>query len=146
MKMFQARSARLMSNNSDRLLGHLGSLLRPHARVLVLGILGLGLEGLMNVAEPWPLKIVLDSVVKSKAIPVWLSHLNLPIDRKGNSDLLKLSAVGVVAITVLAAAGSYTERYVAVTVGRRVEHDLRHRLFSHIQRLSRGYHDRGRLG
>lgn len=136
----------MMSNNPDRLLRHLCSLLRPHSRVLVLGILGLGLEGVMNVAEPWPLKIVLDSVVKSKGIPVWLSHFNLPIDRKGKSDLLKLSAVGVVVITALAAAGSYTERYVAVTVGRRVEHDLRHRLFSHVQRLSLGYHDRGRLG
>jgi subfamily B ATP-binding cassette protein MsbA len=98
----------------------------------------------MNVAEPWPLKIVLDSVVKSKAVPAWLTHL--PIYGNGKSELLKFSAFAVVAITALAAAGAYTERYAAVTVGHRIQHELRQRLFSHIQRLSLEYHDRGRLG
>src|SRR5581483_11645010 len=135
-----------MVTKSNVLLGYLGSLLRPHIRILTLGVLAVALEGIMNIAEPWPLKVVLDNVIKSKAVPDWMSRLNLPIDKNEKSELLKLAAFAVVAITVLAAAGSYTEKYLAVTVGHRVEHDLRQRLFSHIQRLSFDYHDRGRMG
>jgi ATP-binding cassette, subfamily B, bacterial len=127
-------------------MGHLGALLRPHAGVLAVGVLAVALEGVANVAEPWPLKLFLDNVVKSKPMPGWFRGLNLPIDSHDKREILSLVAWGVVAIAVVGAACSYTEKYVAVTVGQRTQHDLRQRLYYHIQRLSLDYHDRGRVG
>ena len=135
-----------MSKASNGLFRHLSSLLRPHTGALTVGLLALALEGIANVAEPWPLKVVLDSLAKSKAAPEWLSYIRIPIGGNDKAGLLVVAAFGVVAIGILAAAASYTERYVAVTVGYRVEHDLRRELFSHIQRLSLDYHDQGRVG
>jgi ATP-binding cassette subfamily B protein len=37
-------------------------LLRPHSRALAAGILAVIGEGITNLLEPWPLKIVLDAV------------------------------------------------------------------------------------
>ncbi len=41
-------------------------LLRPHLRALALGFGAVVAEGLANLLEPWPLKVVLDNVLKSR--------------------------------------------------------------------------------
>ena len=40
-------------------------LLRPHRRALAIGIAAVIGEGVANLLEPWPLKIVLYNVLKS---------------------------------------------------------------------------------
>ena len=50
-------------------------LLRPHRKALLLGILVAVGEGIANLLEPVPLKIVLDNVLRSKPLTGWLNHL-----------------------------------------------------------------------
>jgi hypothetical protein len=42
-------------------------LLKPHATALMLGFVAVAGEGIANLLQPWPLKVVLDSVLRSPA-------------------------------------------------------------------------------
>ena len=121
-------------------------LLRPHRKALAIGIAAVIGEGVANLLEPWPLKIVLDSVLKSRPVHGWLNDLILSTVGEDPLDILKLAAVAVLTIAVIGAICSYTEKYVTTSIGQWVTHDLRRTLYSHIQRLSLAYHDQKRTG
>ena len=52
-----------------------GVLLRPHWKSLSLAFVAVLGETVADVLQPWPLKIVLDSVVQSKRLPPWLERI-----------------------------------------------------------------------
>ena len=139
-------STTLMAKGSDKPNHALTHLLRPYAKSLTVAVLALTLEGAAGLAEPWPLKIVLDNVLKSKPARGWLSDLVLSIAGADKLSLLKWVALASVVIASLGAACTYVEKYLTITVGHHVAHNLRQALYSHIQRLSLGYHDKGRTG
>ena len=56
------------------------------------------------------------------------------------------AAIAVLAIAVLGALCSYAEKYFTTSVGQWVMHDLRRTLYSHIQRMSLGFHDQSQTG
>ena len=124
----------------------IGDLLRPHSKALAAAVLAVIGETLANLLEPWPLKIVLDNVLKSRPTHGWLNHLVLSTVGDSKLTILKFSAAAVLAIAVLGAICSYTEKYLTTSVGQWVMHDLRQTLYSHIQRLSLAYHDQQRTG
>ncbi|HXA48871.1 MAG TPA: ABC transporter ATP-binding protein [Candidatus Acidoferrum sp.] len=132
-----------MSTNPSHTLR---KLLRPHARGLIIGIVAAFLEGAASLAEPWPLKIVLDNVLKSKSAQGWLNQAILAIAGPDKYAVLNLAAAAVLIVAGAGALCAYTERYLTATVGQRVMHDLRQTLYSHIQQLSLDYHDRTRTG
>src|SRR5579863_5056978 len=121
-------------------------LLKPHSRALALGICAVVGEGLANLLEPWPLKIVLDKVLKSGRGHGWLN--DAIVSRLGEDPIaiLEFAALAVLAIAVIGAACSYVEKHVTMSVGQWVMHDLRTTLYSHIQRLSLAYHDQKQTG
>jgi ATP-binding cassette, subfamily B, bacterial len=121
-------------------------LLRPHSRALVIGILAVIGEGVANLLEPWPLKIVLDDVLKSQPIHGWLNDLIASRVGTNPMDILTLAAAAVLTIAVTGALCSYAEKSVTTSVGQWVVHDLRRTVYSHIQRLSLAYHDHKQTG
>ncbi len=121
-------------------------LLKPHKRALALGLLAVVGEGLANLLEPWPLKIVIDNVLKSHPLQGWLVHWIGPLAGADKLTILKFAALAALAIAVVGALCSYTEKYLTTSVGQWVMHDLRLRLYSHIQRLSLSYHDNKQTG
>lgn len=122
------------------------SLLRPHFHLLAVGFLGVLGEGLANLLEPWPLKIVLDNVLKSKPAQGWLNQWILSTFGQDKFSALNFAAIAVLVIALLGASCSYVEKYVTTSVGQWVTHDLRRTLYSHIQRLSLAYHDHKQTG
>jgi ATP-binding cassette subfamily B protein len=136
-----------MDNSSRHLKGFkLTSLLRPHLKLLVIGFLAVLGEGVANLLEPWPLKIVLDNVLKSKPTQGWLHGWILLLFGNDTLGVLKFAALAVLAIAIVGAGCSYIEKYVTTSVGQWVTHDLRRTLYSHIQRLSLAYHDHKQTG
>ena len=121
-------------------------LLRPHTRALTFGLLAVIGEGIANLLEPWPLKIVLDNVVRDKHTGGWLNHLIVSLAGADRFAVLKFAAIAVLVIAVVDAVCSYTEKYLTTSVGQWVMHDLRQMLYSHIQRLSLAYHDQKQTG
>jgi subfamily B ATP-binding cassette protein MsbA len=125
---------------------HISSLLKPHRKLLVVGFLGVLGEGVANLLEPWPLKIVLDNVLRSKPASGWLNTWILASFGNDKLAVLKFAALAVLVIALAGAGCSYLEKYVTTTVGQWVTHDLRRTLYSHIQRLSLAYHDHKQTG
>jgi subfamily B ATP-binding cassette protein MsbA len=121
-------------------------LLRPHAGILALGIVASLIESAANLAEPWPLKIVLDNVLKSKSAHGSLNQLILSFAGTDKVAILKFAALAVILIASVAAVCNYTEKYITASLGQWVMHDLRRTLYSHLQRLSLGFHNQKQTG
>src|SRR5580698_10536043 len=122
------------------------SLLKPHWKLLAIGFVGVLGEGVANLLEPWPLKVVLDNVLRSKPTQGWLNSWILSTFGNDKLGVLKFAALAVLVIAIAGAGCSYVEKYVTTTVGQWVTHDLRRTLYSHIQRLSLSYHDHKQTG
>jgi ATP-binding cassette subfamily B protein len=125
---------------------NISTLLRPHSKLLLVGFLAVVGEGVANLLEPWPLKIVLDNVLGSKPTHGWLHAWIEASFGKDKLGALMFAALAVLVIAVVGAGCSYVEKYVTTSVGQWVTHDLRRTLYSHIQRLSLAYHDHKQTG
>jgi ATP-binding cassette subfamily B protein len=121
-------------------------LLKPHSKALGVGILAVIGEGIANLLEPWPLKVVLDIVLKSRQSSGWLNHFILSAIGQDKLTILKYAAAAALVIAAFGAVCSYAEKYLTTSVGQWVMHDLRRTLYSHIQRLSLAYHDQKQTG
>ncbi len=122
------------------------TLLRPHIAALTIGFLAVVGESAANLLEPWPLKIVLDEVLRNKGDHAWImQHIHQWL---GPDKIVTLEvACGLVlAIAVLDAVCTYTEKYLTTSVGQWVTYDLRRTIYSHMQRLSLAFHDEKRTG
>ncbi len=135
-----------MRTDSDGSKISLGNLLRPHAASLTVAIVAVIIEGGASLAEPWPLKLVLDTVLKTKPGSRWLQQVVAVTGGTDKIAMLKFAAMAVLVIAAIGAVSSFTERYLTTTVGYDVMHDLRQTLYSHVQRLSLAYHDRKYTG
>ncbi len=126
----------------------IGDLLRPHWKALAFAFIAVLGESGTDLLQPWPLKIVLDSVLGAKHPHShgWLDPLIHSITGGDRLATLKLAAIAALAIAVVGALCSFCEKYLTTTVGQWVMHDLRRRLYSHIQRLSLAYHDHKQTG
>ncbi|HSM87332.1 MAG TPA: ABC transporter ATP-binding protein [Candidatus Limnocylindrales bacterium] len=120
--------------------------LLPHWKALFIGLVAVGAETVAGLLEPWPLKIVLDSVLGAKKVPRWLSDFVTTAFGQNKLAVLEFAAAAVVLIAVIGALGTFIEKQTITGVGQRVIHELRRTLYWHIQRLSMSYHDRKRTG
>jgi len=136
----------MMEQPGKRRAWNFVELWKPHSKALALGLLAAIGQSAANLLEPWPLKIVLDSVLKSRPIQGWLNPLVVSIAGTNRLAVVKFAAMAVMAIALLDALCSYAEKYLTTSVGQWVMHDLRRTLYSHIQRLSLGFHDRSQAG
>ena len=121
-------------------------LLKPHVAALAMGFIAVVGEGVANLLEPWPLKIVLDSVLRPRPVHGWLNHLIQYTAGDDKFAILKFACAAVLGIAILDAVSSYTEKYFTTSVGQWITHDLRRTLYSRIQQLSLAYHDEKRSG
>ncbi len=107
--------------------------------VLFLGIL-------LRLAEPWPLKFILDRVIPAPADRPGGMH-SLPfIDDMSTTVLATVLAIAVVVITSLRAFTDYFHKIGFAKVGNRVLRKVRDKVFVHLQKLSLSFHDRARSG
>ncbi|NOQ99260.1 ABC transporter ATP-binding protein [Mycolicibacterium fortuitum] len=122
-------------------------LIRPY-RFMVAGIFAVLLVQIATgLAAPWPLKVVLDSVVGHHPLPSWLHGLLQPLlGGESKMHIAGLAAIMVLVIAVVAAIASYVSNYLTETVGQRIGNDLRTRAYHHLQQLSLNYFDTHRVG
>jgi len=84
-------------------------LLRPHWKALTLALLAVVGETATDLADPWPLKIVLDNLLQSKPLPGWMSGV---VHCMGPDKLavLNFAVIAVAVIAVVGALSSYLEK------------------------------------
>lgn len=136
------------SGNESKQRVTIMQLLRPHRKALSLGLLAIAGESIADLLTPWPLKIVLDNVLKEKHIKShgWLDSIIERTAGHGAMQVLEFACLAVLAISVLDAICTYGDKYITTSVGQWVTHDLRSRLYAQVQRLSLTYHDQNQTG
>jgi len=121
-------------------------LLKPHLAALSLGLLGVIGEGLANLLEPWPLKIVLDDVLRSREAHAGAMRWIHAVIGTDNLAVLKFACAAVLAIAALDGICTYAEKYLTTSVGQWIGYDLRGTIYAHVQKLSLAFHDEKRTG
>src|SRR5690242_18184583 len=121
-------------------------LLKPHSLSLGLGFIAVLGESLANLLQPWPLKIVLDEVFKGHAGKTGFPAFVYAFLGTDKFAAVKFACIAVLAIALLDAVSTYTEKYLTTSVGQWVTYDLRRALYAHMQRLSIAFHDQKRTG
>ncbi len=127
----------------------IGNLLRPHWSTLSWAFLAAMGEAAANLAEPWPIKLVLDSVLRGKPLRGTLAKFTSWLAAAFHAQQHAILLLAVTATLVIAIAGaffSYSEKLLTTTVGQWVMHDLRSKLYSRMQQLSLSYHDQAQTG
>lgn len=140
-----------MSKGKDRIqkqaVGRTIGLIRPHLgehRWLICGgVLALLLEVAFRVLEPWPLKILIDSITRSlgadaTAVDHWIPEASW--------QLLLAAGLATICIVGFRALTNYLATVAFALVGSRVSTVLRGQLFRHVQGLSDRFHSGSRAG
>ena len=91
-----------------------------------------------DLAQPWPLKFLIDNVITGHRIPFTFSASDVRV--------LVLIAAAVIGIALLDALATYTGDLWLKRAGERISHELRLQMYDHLQRLSLAYHDRRQKG
>lgn len=121
-------------------------LIRPYRAWLIIVFMAMLIETLMSIAAPWPLKIIIDNVVGDHKLPEFLTWLRDFSSGEKTLALAGVVAIGSVLIAALGAVAGYIDNYYTESVAQYVANDLRHRLYSHLQRLSLKYYDTHKIG
>ncbi|HKW91531.1 MAG TPA: ABC transporter ATP-binding protein [Methylomirabilota bacterium] len=112
----------------------------PH-RGRILGALAqVCLISALELLKPWPIKLIIDSVLGGKPLPGgWGIGLS--------PGALLLAACGVL-VFIYAALGAVTvlSNYTTISIGQRMVRDLRSDLYAHLHRLSMAFHSRAHAG
>src|SRR3954469_19100814 len=93
---------------------------------------------LADLAQPWPLKVLIDQIITGRRAPFELTSDDV--------RTLMLIAGAVVGIALLDALATYTGELWLKRAGEQIAHELRLAMYSHLQRLSLAYHDRRQKG
>ena len=120
-------------------------ILRPYRSPLLLGGLLVLVVSAIELALPWPLKVVVDNVLPRERPTGRLAELVGPL-ADSTYGLLAACSAAVVVLAVLAAVGSYLSSLLLQGVGERMIADLRTEIFAHLQTLSLSFHDKQRVG
>jgi ATP-binding cassette, subfamily B, bacterial len=120
-------------------------LVRSHWRPLTLALLAVVGGTVADIAEPWPVKIVIDNVLQHKKLPPRLEAIValFPADAFAT---LNFAIGAVLLIAVIGAISSYSEKFLTTSVAQWVAHDLRRMVYQRIQRLSLAEHGESRSG
>ncbi len=104
----------------------------------------------LRLIEPWPLQLVLDSILGNIPTDTRISALANQIAERFAVDqtlgLLSLCAASLVFIALVRAWIDYYRTVTFSLMGNHIISDLRARLFRHIQTLSLDFHQRSRGG
>jgi ATP-binding cassette subfamily B protein/subfamily B ATP-binding cassette protein MsbA len=122
------------------LLRRLLHYLHPYRWQFALAIFQVFLASTFELLRPWPLKIIVDSVLGNHPAPI------AAFDGIGKQALIVVCAVGQVGLQAMAAVFAYWNNRTTITIGQKMVNDLRSDLYQHLQRLSLSFHANRQVG
>ena len=108
---------------------------RPERGLLTLGLVTMLAEVGFRLIEPWPLKVVIDSVIAPGAA-----------QRKDLTLVLLLASAAIVLAAGLRAGASYASTVCLALAGTRAMTRVRAAVFDHLLGMSLRYHGKARTG
>jgi len=110
--------------------------------VHVVGIFLLGLLATpLGLLTPLPLKIAIDSAIGTHPLPRFLNRVLPASATRSTAALLAIAVVLLLGIAALENLFALANSFLRTWTAEKLLLDFRARLFSHLQRLSLGYHD-----
>jgi len=117
----------------------------PHWRPLLGAMICSVAYTAARLAEPWPLKFIFDNVLAGKPLRTPF----LSVDRTLGGDpwlILLLAALTILALALVRSAFYYYQSVLSSRIGQEIVLKVRMQLFTHLQRLSLGFHARNSTG
>src|SRR4051812_131993 len=121
-------------------------IVRPYRGPLAVGGALVLVVAATDILTPWPLKVVVDNVLRGNPLSGVIGQLFGSLPGSGEDAILTAAVVLLVALVLVNAAADYLSSYVLDGIGQRVMADLREDVFLHLQRQSLLYHERQRIG
>jgi ATP-binding cassette subfamily B protein/subfamily B ATP-binding cassette protein MsbA len=126
-----------------KLYARLGPYIRAEGRLLTVTILVMLGATLLTLAQPWPLQLIVDSVLGDRAQPAWIT---VPLGELPRGSLLAVAIGLMVAAVLLTQALGLGQQYFSQLLGQRIVLRVRCELYAKLQRLSLAFHDRASVG
>jgi ATP-binding cassette, subfamily B, bacterial len=120
--------------------------LRPYLFPLGIGSLLVLFVAAVDIATPWPLKVIVDNVLKGKPARSGPGELLSFLAGPESQRLLAVCVLAMVVLVVVSALADYLSTFVLEGIGERLTADLRAAIFAHLQRQALSFHDRQRVG
>ena len=117
-----------------------GGYLRPHLVPLLGALAQVLLIGACELLKPWPLKIIIDSVLGGQATP-WPG-----LDTWSPGALLLGACVTLVLVYAGLGALTVLNNHTTIRIGQAMVSALRSDLYGHLHRLSLAFHSRATVG
>jgi len=136
----------LLKKPSKGLTSLVLQLIKPYKKWLFVIFAAMLLETAMSLLAPWPLKIIIDNVVGTHALPEWLKWIK---DLPFGSNKMAIAAAagfGLIFIALVGGIAGYIDNYYTESVAQYVANDLRQKVYHHLQRLSLSYYDSHQIG
>jgi ABC-type multidrug transport system fused ATPase/permease subunit len=124
----------------------LRELLRPRRRTLAVILVAMLVQMATSLAAPWPLKVIIDTIVGAHRNPQWINSLLLMLGGDSKVHIAQAAAMVTVLIAVATGAAMYVANYFTESLSQSIGNDLRVRLYQHLQQLSLAYYDTTRVG
>lgn len=140
------RSARVETGelrSSLRLYKRMLPDVRAQMPLLVVTIVSMLSVTLVTLVQPWPLKVIVDSVLGDRPTPGWIRAVTGPLE---DQSLLWVVAVLLVMVVVVGQLLNLATKYLSQVLGQRLVLELRCRLWRRLQRLSLTFHDNNEVG
>lgn len=149
-------STTLRGKRKDRLRDALPAFIRMLRRfspylagsrgTLISGVLALLMATAMRLLEPWPLKFIIDRVVRTPTEGPFTVTLIGGLTLSGLNGFIALCAVGLALVIGLRALFQFVSTSLFAVAGSRALTGLRRDLFAHLQKLPPAFHDTTRPG
>ena len=125
-----------MSRVARRILPYL----RAHGPALAWAFAQALLISAGELLKPWPLKIVIDSVLDGRPLPWdWARGWSA-------SAVLLAACLALVGLYAVLGALAVLSNHTTIKIGQRMVNELRSDLYAHLHRLSLAFHGRARVG
>jgi ABC-type multidrug transport system fused ATPase/permease subunit len=105
---------------------------------------GLGVMA-MDLLKPWPLKIIFDGLLFNDGKVEHYPVLSI-LFQKGTTWVLAATCIAIVVIAFLKGMFTYQEEIITADVGHRTVASIRRKLYNHLLKLSRSFHDHRNSG
>src|SRR5712671_4619184 len=130
-------------NETPKLWPHAWSLIRGQERTAQAGLMLTLLSIGASLMLPWPLKVIIDSIlIGSTPMPAWL---DLALSHTKEMNLLLLCLLLLLLHALRGGLGAWGTTYL-VRAGLRMTQELRFRVYEHLQKLSLVFHDSRAVG
>lgn len=135
----KSRLAKIDWGSYRRIVVEMQPHVRPYRRQIALSAVAGLCVSLVNLAQPWPLKVVFDTVIKQNAAkPTWIEQQLTQMDPM---LVVALASVSVLLLTIVGGLFTYASDILAQIAGHGIAASIRGRLFAHTQRLPQSFHD-----